>query len=79
MTPDKNQPKSSRQEQPAQNNNTGSWLAVGLSLGTFVGILTDNIGAGMMFGVAAGLCAAPAIAALKGRHKPDEPPHREEK
>ena len=40
-------------------------LAIGLSLGVLFGILMDNIGAGMMFGVATGLCSGNIVSFLK--------------
>lgn len=40
-------------------------LTIGLSLGVFFGIPMDNIGAGMMFGVATGLCPGNIVSFLK--------------
>ena len=42
-------------------------LGIGLSLGVLFGILTDNIGLGMMIGVAVGLCGSSAADVLKGK------------
>lgn len=44
-------------------------LAIGLSLGVFFGILMDNIGAGMMFGVAIGICSGNIVSFLKCKKK----------
>lgn len=44
-------------------------LAIGLSLGTLFGIVTDNLALGMMIGVAVGLCGGSAADALKGKKK----------
>ena len=57
----------------------GSGLAIGLSLGVLFGIVTDNIGLGMMLGVAAGLCIDPAIGALKKNKKADEQENDDER
>ena len=54
-------------------------LAIGLSLGVLFGIVTDNIGLGMMLGVAAGLCIDPAIGALKKNKKADEQENDDER
>ena len=43
-----------------------------LSLGVLFGIVTDNIGLGVMLGVAMGLCAGPAIGVLKKNKKAEE-------
>ena len=43
--------------------------AIGLSLGTLFGIVTDNLALGMMIGVAVGLCGGSAAGALKGKKK----------
>lgn len=40
-------------------------LAIGLSLGVLFGILMDNIGTGMMFGAATGLCSGNIVSFLK--------------
>ncbi len=42
---------------------------LGLSLGVLFGLLTDNIGLGMMIGVDVGLCGGSAAGAPKGRKK----------
>lgn len=57
----------------------GSGLAIGLSLGDLVGIIIDDIGLGMMLGVAAGLCIDPAIGALKKNKKADEQENDDER
>ena len=44
-------------------------LAIGLSLGTLFGIVTDDLALGMMIGVAAGLCGGTAADALRGKKK----------
>lgn len=44
-------------------------LAIGLSLGVLFGIAMDNLGLGMMLGVAAGLCGASAAGALRKNKK----------
>ena len=43
-----------------------------LSLGVLFGIVMDNIGLGMMLGVAVGLCTGPAISVLKKNKKAEE-------
>ena len=62
-----------------QTGASGSGLAIGLSLGVLFGIVTDNIGLGMMLGVAAGLCIDPAIGALKKNKKADEQENDDER
>ena len=57
----------------------GSGLAIGVSLGDLVGIIIDDIGLGMMLGVAAGLCIDPAIGALKKNKKADEQENDDER
>ena len=47
-------------------------LAIGLSLGILLGIVMDNIGLGMMLGVAVELCTGPAISVLKENKKAEE-------
>ena len=59
-------------KESVQAGDSGSGLAIGLSLGVLFGIVTDNIGLGMMLGVAVGLCTSPAIGALKKNKKVDE-------
>lgn len=44
-------------------------LAIGLSLGVLFVILMDNIGTGMMFGVATGLCSGNIVCFLKCKKK----------
>lgn len=44
-------------------------LAIGLSLGVLFGILMDNIGTGMMFGAATGLCSGNIVCFLKRKKK----------
>lgn len=44
-------------------------LAIGLSLGVLFGILMDNIGTGMMFGAATGLCSGNIVSFLKCKKK----------
>lgn len=39
-------------------------LAVGVSLGVLFGIIMDTIGAGMMFGVAIGLCSGSVVSSF---------------
>ena len=60
------------QKEPVSSNDSGSALAVGLSLGVLFGIVMDNIGLGMMLGVAVGLCTGPAISVLKKNKKAEE-------
>ena len=43
-----------------------------ISLGVLFGIVMDNIGLGMMLGVAVGLCTGPAISVLKKNKKAEE-------
>ena len=83
MTPDmkkgKNIQSNSSQKESVQAGDSGSGLAIGLSLGVLFGIVTDNIGLGMMLGVAAGLCIDPAIGALKKNKKADEQENDDER
>ena len=48
-------------------------------LGVLIGIIIDNIGLGMMLGVAVGLCTGPAIGALKKNKKADEQENDDER
>ena len=43
---------------------TSLGLAVELSLGVFFGIILDTIGAGLMFGVATGLCSGSVVSSF---------------
>lgn len=52
MKKDNRNQKNAAPKEPAQTGGVG--LALGLSLGTLIGILMDNIGLGMMLGVAVG-------------------------
>ena len=58
-------------------NDTSQWLAIGLSLGVLFGIVTDNIGLGMMIGVAIGLWGDSVAEMLTGKKKDEE--HHEKK
>ena len=49
------------------------------SLGVLIGIIIDDIGLGMMLGVAVGLCIDPAIGALKKNKKADEQENDDER
>ena len=79
MEKDKSTLNNLSQKEPTSSNDSGSALAVGLSLGVLFGIVTDNIGLGMMLGVAVGLCTSPAISALKKNKKADEQEDDDEK
>ena len=70
MKKDKSTLNNLTQKEPVSSNDSGSALAVGLSLGVLFGIVMDNIGLGMMLGVAVGLCTGPAISVLKKNKKP---------
>lgn len=70
---------SQKESVQAGDSGSGSGLAIGLSLGVLFGIVTDNIGLGMMLGVAAGLCIDPAIGALKKNKKADEQENDDER
>ena len=59
---------------PNVTNDTSQWLAIGLSLGVLFGIAMDNIGLGMMIGVAIGLWGDPVAEILTGKKK-DEAHH----
>ena len=72
MKKDKSTLNNLTQKEPVSSNDSGSALAVGLSLGVLFGIVMDNIGLGMMLGVAVGLCTGPAISALKKNKKAEE-------
>lgn len=58
-------------------NDTSQWLAIGLSLGVLFGIATDNIGLGIMIGVAIGLWGDSVAEMLTGKKKDEE--HHEKK
>ena len=79
MKKGKNIQSNSSQKESVQAGDSGSGLAIGLSLGVLFGIVTDNIGLGMMLGVAAGLCTSPAISALKKNKKADEQENDDER
>ena len=72
MKKDKSTLNNLTQKEPVSSNDSGSALAVGLSLGVLFGIVMDNIGLGMMLGVAVGLCTGPAISVLKKNTKAEE-------
>ena len=72
MKKDKSTLNNLSQKEPASSNDSGSALAVGLSLGVLFGIVTDNIGLGMMLGVAVGLCFGPAVGVLRKNQKVEE-------
>ena len=72
MKKDKSTLNNPSQKEPASSNDSGSALAIGLSLGLLFGIVTDNIGLGMMLGVTVGLCTGPAIGALRRNKKSEE-------
>lgn len=54
-----------KQKAPVHADDSG--LAIGLSLGILVGLLTDDLGLGMMLGAAVGLCSGSAISALSNQ------------
>ena len=72
MKKDKSTLSNLSQKEPASSGDSGSGLAIGLSLGVLFGIVTDNIGLGVMLDVAMGLCAGPAIGVLKKNKKAEE-------
>lgn len=72
MKKDKSTLNNLTQKEPVSSNDSGSALAVGLSLGVLFGIVMDNTGLGMMLGVAVGLCTGPAISVLKKNKKAEE-------
>ena len=76
MEPQKDQ---KNREDASMTTGISLGLAIGLSLGVLFGIVTDNIGLGMMLGVAAGLCIDPAIGALKKNKKADEQENDDER
>ena len=55
MKKDKNTLNNLSQKELVPSNGSGSGLAMGLSLGVLFGIVTDNIGLGVMLGVAVAL------------------------
>lgn len=55
-------------------NGISLWLAIGLSLGVLFGIAMDNIGLGMMIGVAIGLWGD-SVAEMLTDKKKDEAHH----
>ena len=65
MKKGKNIQSNSSQKESVQAGDSGSGLAIGLSLGVLFGIAADCIGLGMMLGVAVGLCAGPAVGAKR--------------
>ena len=79
MKKGKNIQSNSSQKESVQAGDSGSGLAIGLSLGVLFGSVTDNIGLGMMLGGAAGLCIDPAIGALKKNKKADEQENDDER
>ena len=79
MKKDKSTLNNLSQKEPASSNDSGSALAVDLSLGVLFGIVTDNIGLGMMLGVAVGLCTGPAIGVLRKNQKTEEQASNDEK
>ena len=66
-------------KEPVQAGDSAIGLAVGLSLGVLFGIVTDNIGFGMITGVAVGLCVSPAVGMLRRNRGPEEQENDEEK
>ena len=67
-------------KEPVQAGDSAIGLAVGLSLGVLFGVVTDNIGLGMMItGVAVGLCVSPAVGALRKNRKSEEQADNDEK
>ena len=69
MKTDKSVPDNPSQEGSTQTGDSCNGLAVGLSLGVLGGIIIDNIGLGMMIGVAVGLCGGSAIGVLRKNKK----------
>ena len=61
-----------KQKAPVQADDSGSGLAIGLSLGILVGLLIDDLGLGMMLGAAVGLCSGSAISALRKNKKAEK-------
>ena len=59
-------------KESVQAGDSAIGLAVGLSLGVLFGVVTDNIGLGMITGVAVGLCVSPAVGALRKNRKSEE-------
>ena len=59
----------SKQNDKHVSTDSSLGLAIGLSLGVLFGILMDNIGAGMMFGVATGHCSGIIVSFLKCKKK----------
>ena len=72
MKTDKSVPDNPSQEGSTQTGDSGNGRAVGLSLGVLVGIIIDNIGLGMMIGVAVGLCGGSAIGVLRKNKKAED-------
>ena len=79
MKKGKNIQSNSSQKESVQAGDSGSGLAIGLSLGVLIGIIIDDIGLGMMLGVAGGLCIDPAIGTLKKNKKADEQENDDER
>ena len=61
-----------KQKAPVHADDSGSGLAIGLSLGILVGLLIDDLGLGMMLGAAVGLCSGSAISALRKNKKAEK-------
>ena len=66
-------------KEPVQAGDSAIGLAVGLSLSVLFGVVTDNIGLGMITGVAVGLCVSPAVGMLRRNRGPEEQENDEEK
>ncbi len=58
-----------KDKESKQDNDISMNLALGLSIGTLLGVAIDNIGVGMLMGVAVGLCFHPTIGTLKKNSK----------
>ena len=54
----------SKQNDKHVSTDSSLGLTIGLSLVVLFGILMDNIGAGMMFGVATGLCSGSVVSSF---------------
>ena len=67
MKDDQGIPNNSPQDKRPQTDTSAYGLAIGLSLGTAIGIATDNLAFWMMIGLTLGLCAGPVVGVSKGK------------
>ena len=76
MKDDQGIPNNSPQDKRPQTDTCAYGLAIGLSLGTAIGIAVDNLAFWMIIGLTLGLCAGPVVSALTGKRENEE--HQDE-